>query len=170
MLQKINKYLNFLTLFLIICLSIYVLYFNQKFGYINSSEVFNQYKGKIEIEKRLTQSKNMNKVFFDSLQLELKFLQQDIEKGNGDKEILQQKYGKYSMMYQQYEQAQQEEIDKYDAQIWGQINQYVKEYGEKKKYKYIYGMNGNGSFMYSNEGDNITKDVIKYINEKYEGK
>lgn len=56
---------------------------------------------------------------------------------------------------------------RYDKQIWDRINQYVTEFGKKNGYKYIFGADGSGSLMYADSTNNITDEVIDYINRKY---
>lgn len=39
----------------------------------------------------------------------------------------------------------------------------------KKGYRYIFGAEGSGVLMYADERNNITKEVIEYINARYKG-
>ena len=50
-----------------------------------------------------------------------------------------------------------------------QLNQYVKEFGEKNSYDIIHGANGNGSLMYAKDILNLTEEVKAFINNKYKG-
>jgi len=58
----------------------------------------------------------------------------------------------------------------YDSEIWARINTYVQEFGHENDYSIIFGAAGNGSIMYSDSTVNITQDVLRYMNEKYDGK
>jgi Skp family chaperone for outer membrane proteins len=49
------------------------------------------------------------------------------------------------------------------------MNQYVKDFGSKYGYTYIFGADGSGFLMYSLEANNITKEVKEYINSRYKG-
>ena len=51
--------------------------------------------------------------------------------------------------------------------IWKRLNQYISDYGDKNKYTFIFGANGQGNIMYANKMRNITDDVIKYVNARY---
>lgn len=53
--------------------------------------------------------------------------------------------------------------------VWSRLNQYVKEYGESKRYKVVLGTQGYGNVMYAKDGIDITADMLIYSNEKYEG-
>ncbi len=57
----------------------------------------------------------------------------------------------------------------YDLQIWKQIDDYVNKYGAHYELEYIFGTRGDGHIMYGNKKQDQTTDVIKFINEKYEG-
>lgn len=54
-------------------------------------------------------------------------------------------------------------------QVWNRLNTYVEEYGKTKKHTIILGTQGNGNIMFAKEGIDITKEVLEYANNKYEG-
>lgn len=56
------------------------------------------------------------------------------------------------------------------AKIWKRISSYIKEYAEQNAYDIILGSDQNQTVLYSNEQHNITKEVLVFINTKYEGK
>jgi len=58
----------------------------------------------------------------------------------------------------------------YDKEILAQLNQYVRDFGAKNNYEYIFGNDGNGSLMYAQESNDLTRQVTEYINQKYAGK
>jgi outer membrane protein len=45
----------------------------------------------------------------------------------------------------------------------------MQDYGKKHGYDFIYGAQGSGNLMYANGQKNITDEVLKYINERYQG-
>jgi outer membrane protein len=57
----------------------------------------------------------------------------------------------------------------YDQEILTQLNQYVKDYGTKNNFSLLFGNDGNGSLMYGTDDLNRTKDVLEYVNNKYNG-
>ena len=59
--------------------------------------------------------------------------------------------------------------EKMETNIWAQINQYIKEFGEENNYDIIIGSNENSSIKYGNSKYDITHKVIEYINQKYSG-
>lgn len=60
--------------------------------------------------------------------------------------------------------------DKYDAQIWAQLNQYIIDYGNEENITFILGANGSGAVFYARPDKNVTTDVIEYVNKKYQNK
>jgi len=70
--------------------------------------------------------------------------------------------------YQQAIQKQIQEEDKKSTQtVINDINDYVKEYGEKKGYKIIFGASGGGNIMYASEGSDLTDEVLKGLNLEF---
>ncbi len=76
----------------------------------------------------------------------------------------------YYFKQKQFEEQNKTTATEYEGKIWNQINQYVKDYGMAHPYTFILGANGQGNIMYAKDVANITDDVIKYINGRYNGK
>mgnify|MGYP003575215987 CR=1 FL=1 len=72
----------------------------------------------------------------------------------------------YSNLYRKSEEANKEIEDL----IWKRLNPYLADYGKEKGYEYIYGANGTGNVLYADKGQDITEDVIKYVNGRYHDK
>lgn len=49
------------------------------------------------------------------------------------------------------------------------IKKFIKEYSKKEGYDYVFGTEDVGSILYAQEKYDITKDVIKLLNDKYAG-
>jgi outer membrane protein len=69
-----------------------------------------------------------------------------------------------------FQESNDEMTKQFDEQIIKQINQYVKNYGERNGYKFIYGSDGSGNIMYADSTLDLSNDIIKYINAEYKGK
>ncbi|MGB0178249.1 MAG: OmpH family outer membrane protein, partial [Owenweeksia sp.] len=74
----------------------------------------------------------------------------------------------YSQKKQKFEEDNLRLSREYDKQIWNQLNQYIKDFGEERNYSMIFGANGQGSLMYAEDTKDITSELIDYINQKYE--
>ena len=55
-----------------------------------------------------------------------------------------------------------------NEQVWKRLNPVVEEYGKMKGLHVIIGANGMGSVLYNDEYLDLTEDIIKYVNNKYE--
>ena len=163
----------FILLAGIITIIMYKHFTRHKTGYIVISEVYNGFELKKEMEKKFMVTKNARKKILDSLVFEIKL----IEKKNqgkpklisSDTMVYHDKVEEYLLKKQSFDEDNNALSQKYDEQIITQLNQYVKDYGIAKNYTYIFGTGGNGTLMYADEGENISKEVIDYINKKYNG-
>lgn len=57
-----------------------------------------------------------------------------------------------------------------EALIWKRLNPYLTEFGKEKGYDYIYGANGSGTVLYADESQDITPEIIEYVNKRYHDK
>lgn len=143
-----------------------------KTGYVNLSELYEQFPMKKELESQLQKTQTQRKAFLDSMYLSLQATAVKLEERSSEEANM--RFARLSQDYQEkknyFEEDNGRMVSQYNEQIWKQINQYVKDYGEANGYDYIFGLNGNGGIMYSREGLDLTKAVGEYISEKYKGK
>ncbi|MEM7104341.1 MAG: OmpH family outer membrane protein [Bacteroidota bacterium] len=144
--------------------------FNAKVGFVNNHLLFEGFNGKKALEARLTEFGETHQPVLDSLELQLTYLYSEIQAGKEDlipaysaKELA------YKQLSQEFEQKYNAQSQEYMTSIWKQINEYVEAYGEEFQYDYIFGAMGNGNLMYGNREKDLTEEVLKFINEKYEG-
>lgn len=146
----------------------------QRCAWVDISKVYGEFEYKKELQGKLEQVQNARKFILDSLEFELKDLQHRIAIDKKPSEALIQIFEHKRERYMSQEQTFQEDnkmmIKKYDEQIVNQLNQYVKDYGEKHGFTYIYGADGSGFLMYANKEDDITEELKAYVNERYRGK
>jgi len=64
-------------------------------------------------------------------------------------------------------EARNKEIE---TMIWKRLNPYLTDYGKEKGYTYIYGANGTGNVLYADESQDITAELIEYVNNRYHDK
>ena len=64
------------------------------------------------------------------------------------------------------QQLQQESGVEMDSLVSG-VKKFIKEYGKKNGYSYIYGTGDAASILYAEEKYDITKDIVKALNDKY---
>ena len=64
------------------------------------------------------------------------------------------------------QQLQQESGAEMDTLVTG-VKKFIKDYGKKNGYTYIYGTGDVASILYAEDKLDITKDIIKALNDKY---
>lgn len=64
------------------------------------------------------------------------------------------------------QQLQQESGVEMDSLVSG-VKKFIKAYGKEKGYSYIYGTGDAASILYAEEKYDITKEIIKALNDKY---
>ena len=62
----------------------------------------------------------------------------------------------------------QQEVGVEQDSAVSRVKKFLKQYGKEKGYDYIYGTGVSASILYAKDQYDITKDVIKAINENYE--
>lgn len=137
-----------------------------KIGYVETQKIYEAFTLKKELEKNYHNIVAADGKLMDSLLMDFQLSGQR----NADAHILNAKREYYLRKKEELQQKHDELNEKYTNQAWIQINQYVNDYGKKNGYDYILGANGSGSLMYASEGVNISSEVTRYINEKYEGR
>lgn len=86
----------------------------------------------------------------------------------------QQKYGELQQREQQLQYAQQGMLQQLQGESGVEMDSLVtkykkvfKEYGKEKGFDYIYGTGEAATVLYAKDQYDITKDVIKLVNDKY---
>lgn len=69
-------------------------------------------------------------------------------------------------MLQQLQQESGKELDS----IVKQVKVFIKDYGKQKGYDYIYGTGDAATVLYAKDSYDITTEITKALNEKYESK
>jgi outer membrane protein len=145
----------------------------KKIGYVFIQEVFNDFDMKKEMEIKFKHTQSVRQRILDSLGFELKVMDKNLQAMKNvkpeDVHPLKVREEEFIAKKKQYTQDDAVMSKQFDKQIIAQLNQYVKDYGKEKGYDYVLGNDGNGSLMYASEADNLTKEVIQYINDKYKG-
>lgn len=168
-----NKILWVIVFAYLIVLSVLTYQNRSKTGYIIIEEVYNKFELKKELEKQFNSIKTERKKILDSLELDLKLydskLRKMIKVGSEAASLFETKKEVYYQKAKQFEEDNNQTSSQFDKEILMQLNQYVKDYGKEKKYDYIFGNDNNGSLMHATEKNNITSEVVDYINKKYKG-
>ena len=168
---------------LIIAISISVVACNKtaevkevKTAYIDTSELMKEYTEAKDLEaKYKAQSEEKGR----QLDAEIKRFKQDAAnfqsqaQANGQ-EWAQKRAAELQKREQQLgyaqqalaQQLQQESGAEMDSLISG-VKKFIKDYGKKNGYAYIYGTGDAASVLYAEDKYDITKEIIKALNDKY---
>ena len=156
----------------LIGLTIFSLNSSPKTAYVKANELFEEFKGKQELEAKFTANGTEQQSMLDTLAMEIASLTNQLMEQPNDQALQSQKRKKqllYRELQQQFTEQNSNQNQQYTESILKQINQYTLEYGKEHGYDYIFGASGNGSLMYATDAKDITKEVLNYINKKYEG-
>ena len=137
-------------------------------AFIKTDIVFNEFAMTKVIDADVKKVEQSKKLVLDSIIDMIK----KVEAGIIKMDVKQVEYTKKEYVYKnnlftdEINSMKQSNIDK----IWQQINQYVMDYSKENNYSIVFGANGQGSLMYAEEGIDITKEMVIYINNKYNDK
>lgn len=149
----------------------------KKVGYVDLKRVIESFDFKIQQEGKLEAMFKKDIVILDSLKLELNKLGLMLNNKNASAKQKEEiginmnlSQIQYDKFLEEIEVKRNNEIEKADAKIYNQLNQYLKDFGTEKNYLMIVGGKADGTIMYVDENADITNEVIKYVNNKYNGK
>ncbi|MFM7858942.1 MAG: OmpH family outer membrane protein [Flammeovirgaceae bacterium] len=130
----------------------------KKIAYVFNQKLFNEFEGKKELELKLSKVTKTNRYIMDSL---TRLITQ-----TSNYSVAQMHRNSISDI----KLSEEELTEKYTADLWSTINQSVKEFGEQKGYDFIFGATGDGGLMYAKKGNDITDEVLRFMNDKYSGR
>ena len=147
-----------------------------KTAYINTAEIIKNYeKFKDEDDKFKVKSEELGRPLeakVRAFQAEAQSFQQNVQaKGP---QWAQQKGAELNRREQELgmeqnaliQQLQKEGNDLKDTLV-SEVKKFIKDYGKKKGYDYIYGTGDAATVLYAKDGYDITKEVLKELNDTY---
>ena len=156
------------TYFLRICPIAVALFFlscnsseaEKKIVFMDNFKVFEEFKLKKEYDSLLFKDQEKFKKQLDSLSFQIELTAKDPQKADPLKK-------EYVLYQQKLSEDLQVKSAEYTEIVYERLNNYVKAYGKEKNYSLILGSDGKGGVMYVDSTVDITKDLIRYINKKY---
>ena len=137
--------------------------------YTEAKELDEKYKTKGEVMGReLEVAAKQLKAEMNSFQQNAMAKGQEKKKKKGAQ--LQQREQELQYAQQAMMQQLQTESGKEMDTLVKSVKQLIKDYGKEKGYDYIYGTGDAATVLYAKDSYDITKDVVKMINEKYAAK
>lgn len=164
---------------IIVSLSIIYVYFNkssEKYAYVNSVKLLNEYQGMIDARNQLQITINNLKTNIDTLNSEFqisltqhekeisKMTKKEIELSEKLLKNKQEKLINYQKVVQQ--KIKDEEI-KTTENVISNINTFLENYGKKNGYTLIFGANESGNIVYAEKEIDITDKVLLELNGNY---
>lgn len=147
-----------------------------KTAYVDTGKMMEQYTEAKELdEKYKTKGEVMGReleVAAKNLKAEMNSFQQNAtakgqawaqQKGSELQQREQQLQYAQQGMLQQLQQESGKEMDT----LVKSVKKLIKDYGKEKGYDYIYGTGDAATILYAKDSYDITKDVVKMINDKY---
>jgi outer membrane protein len=142
----------------------------KKIGYVTTLKVFEEFALKKELEQDYQKVQIARQTYLDSIKLNVQTLSVQESKDAIREEKINHLKKAYLLKEDQFDKENENLYSQYNEQIWNQLNQYVQDFGKEQGYDYLLGASGQGSIMYAKENEDVTKEVIEYVNNKYRGK
>lgn len=143
----------------------------KKTAYINGQKVYDDFSLTKKKQKEFINQRDQRNSVLDSLKNNIVQIENNLRiKENPPKDELE-KYRQLVQLFrsqsEQFEKENNQISIQYKDEILKMLLDYVKEYGKTNGYDYIYGDWDTGAIMYAAEGEDVTEEVIEFINQKY---
>jgi outer membrane protein len=138
---------------------------NKKIAVVDAIKLFNSFKMKQELE---AQSGGL----LSNLGHQADSLKSDLAAKSKIKDFpkteLEKLYVEFRNAQGQLEQTYQQTNQGINEEVWKRLNPMIDEYGKENGFRLIIGANGMGSVLYNDDYYDRTKEVIDFVNRKYE--
>ncbi|PKP04002.1 MAG: hypothetical protein CVU11_06485 [Bacteroidetes bacterium HGW-Bacteroidetes-6] len=177
--KKLHFYILISTTVLSLLTAVFVLVTYQspkRVAYVNISRVIKEFELSKTYQAEIDANINKQKMFLDSMTVEFSAVVAELNNSNSGSTSFKMLEAKRDSLYSRiqyldnaFAKNNQEMINKYNQEVFTQINQYVEEFGKQRDYSLIFGAKGDGTIMYGSESVDITSEIIVYINQAYRG-
>lgn len=150
-----------------------------KIAYVNNDLIFAKYQGLVENKSQYEIQLKSWQANLDTLSQEFNNEVKEFQKNSSiytskekllKEELLKKKEEDLFLYKQALERKAKEEEAKLTSGVINQINSHILDFGKKHNYDFILGATDNGNILFAKDADDITDEVIQYINDKYAGK
>lgn len=149
----------------------------EKIGFVDNKVLMDNYQEKKDVESRYQAKSDAFSKKRDSIsqafQLEAQAFQKKAQ-GMSDKmaqeeyALLQQKGQFIGQQLQQEEQQMQLQGQTEIDSLVSKVKREIEAFGKANGYAYILGKGDGGSVLYGKEGNDLTREILKSLNEKYQ--
>jgi outer membrane protein len=144
-----------------------------KLGYVGISELYIGFDMTKEMQAKYDTTSSAREKILDSLESKIMLIENTVSSkvqfSKSDTAGYQNLVNEYLLQKKTFDEDNTTLSKENDKKIITKLNQYVSDYGKKHGYTYILGTGGNGSLMYADDAENITQDMIDYLNLRYSG-
>ncbi len=136
---------------------------HRKTGVADAIRLFDEFHMKKELEAE-------EKVKLEGIKKQVDSISKMLQLARASKDEEGTKRLSYAFGYMQSELERVYKQSNHDIneQVWKRLNPAVEEYGKQKGLHVIIGANGMGSVLYNDEYYDLTNDLIKFVNQKYD--
>jgi outer membrane protein len=176
MLARIGFILSVVSFIGTSVIAVYQIKRDGELAYVHTGKLLNSYNG-MKIAREAYQKRiSAWKANIDSLDISLKKQLEDYDahanKFTARERMLSQELirtkEKQLMDYRKAIEVQMQQADaELTTQVVGEVNLFLKKYGERKGYKIVMAATEYGNIAYADEGLDITDDVIRELNKEY---
>lgn len=135
---------------------------SQRIVFMENIQVFEEFEMKKDYDEKIGEDLNVQTAYLDSIEILI-----NKESVIGNTSSIESLKRHYYQKQEEYNKVFQDLSSKYTGEVHKRLNEYLKMYAKEKNYDVILGSGGQGNVMYINEEDNISEDLISYINKKY---
>jgi outer membrane protein len=175
--KKTQLILNIVLIAGLLGLGGYQLIKKDKTVYVDVGMLMQEYKGmkaaQAEFQEKSAQWQANADTLVAGFQEELKAYEKErSQMTKREKELKEELLRNKQMQINQYQEAIQmkarDEEQALTQNVINTVNDYIREYGKQKGYKYILGATGQGNIVYARESQDITKKIIEGLNKEWD--
>lgn len=148
-----------------------------KIGYVDSVKIMDDYQEKVDVDARFqTKAQAMTRKrdsISQAFQMELQQFQskaQSMSQQNAQEQYsqIQQRGQQIGQQLQQEEQQLQQKSQAEMDTLVRKVKKEIRAYGKANGYTYILGGGDGGSVIYGDDAKDLTDEILKILNDKYE--
>lgn len=140
--------------------------------YVKTEQLFEAFALTKNLKAKLENTEQSRMTTLEDLQLNAQTLAWKVEKGidrQQSRDSLELMVQMIASKRDQFTEDNATEAEKYNNQIWTQLNQYIQDYRTEHGFEFVLGADGKGALMAANTELDHTQDLIDYANNRFAG-
>jgi outer membrane protein len=149
-----------------------------KEAYVRTYDLVYRFKGAHDARALYEQEKSMQLKRLDSLKQDIEKEIERYKTARGRLTSVQRKNAERSLAlrqenYRNFQKRMGDQLKEMEDEmltgVLNQVNSFVLDYGERERYRFIYGVTEDGNLMYADSSLDITEEILIEMNKQYEG-